>query len=152
MTITPVFIFNLFIVIITINFLINKLLDSLNSRHFNDPIPTELNDVYDEDDYIKSQAYKKENFRFSSIISTVTFFLTLLFFYLEGFAIVDKIARGISDNEIIIVLLFFGIIMLASDLLTTPLAYYKTFVIEEKYGFNKTSKKLFFLDNLISKF
>ena len=74
--------------------------------------------------------------------------MTLVFFFLEGFKYVDDLARSLSSNSIVISLLFFGIIMLASDVLTTPFGYYKTFVIEEEFGFNKTTKKLFWLDKM----
>ncbi len=140
--------FQIIITIITINFLIDRVLDFMNAKHFNDPIPPELSDIYKDDDYIKSQNYKKENFKFSMLISVLSFVATILFFYAEGFAYLDQVARSFSDNEIIITLIFFGIIMLGSDILSTPLAYYKTFVIEEKYGFNKSTKNLFFLDKI----
>jgi STE24 endopeptidase len=63
---------------------------------------------------------------------------------------VDSLARSISDNPVVIALVFFGIIGLAGNLLMLPFSYYSTFVIEEKYGFNKSTKKLFFTDNLKS--
>ncbi len=145
---TSQLLFNLIIAILIINFLIDKYLDYINAKHFDDEIPKQLNDVYDETAYIKSQKYKKENFQFSSLISMFSFVLTIAFFFFEGFAYVDQFARSISTNTILIALVFFGVIMLGSDILTTPLSYYKTFVIEEKYGFNKTTKKLFFLDKI----
>ncbi len=140
--------FNVIIAIITINFLFNKFLDYINSKNFDAPIPIELKGVYKEEDYIKSQRYKKENFKFSMLVSIVSFVATIIFFYVEGFAYIDQIARSFSENEIIVTLLFFGIIMLGSDILTIPLSYYKTFVIEEKYGFNTSTKSLFFLDKI----
>jgi len=142
---------NLFYIIISIlviDFLIDKYLDFINAKHFDDEIPKILNDVYDEEAYLKSQHYKKENFKFSSVISIFSFLLTLAFFFFDGFAYVDQLARSLSNDTILITLIFFGIIMLGSDILTTPIAYYQTFVIEEKYGFNKTSKKLFFIDKI----
>jgi STE24 endopeptidase len=72
----------------------------------------------------------------------------LFFFYLDGFAFVDEWARKFSDNTIIIALMFFGSIMFASDLLSTPFSYYHTFIIEEKFGFNKTTLKTFFMDKI----
>ncbi len=140
--------FGVIIAILIVNFLINKYLDVINAKHFDDEIPNELKDVYDEERYQKSQQYKKESFKFSMLISIVSFIATIAFFYLDGFAYVDTVARSFSSNEIIIALIFFGVIMFASDILTTPLSYYQTFVIEEKYGFNKSTKKLFFLDKL----
>lgn len=145
---TPKVIFAIIILILAINFIIDKVLDYLNAKHFDDKIPVPLSDVYNEEEYYRSQQYKKENFKFSSIISSVSFVLTIAFFFFDGFAYVDNIARQISDNPIVITLIFFGIIMLGSDIITTPLSYYQTFVIEEKYGFNKSTKKLFFLDKL----
>jgi len=74
--------------------------------------------------------------------------LTLFFFILEGFAWVDNFSRSYSSNEITVALIFFGVIMIGSEILSSPFTYYHTFVIEEKYGFNKTSKRLFITDKL----
>ncbi len=145
---TPQTLFIIIITILIIDFIIDKYIDYLNAKHFNDKIPTELSDVYNEEEYYKSQAYKKENYKFSLITSTFSLLLTLAFFIFKGFAWIDKIARDFSDNEIIISLIFFGIIMIGSDVISTPLSYYQNFVIEEKYGFNKSTKKLFFTDKL----
>ena len=128
--------------------MIDQILDYLNAKHFNDPLPSELLDVFDEEEYKKSQRYKKERYKFGILTSAISLIATLLFFYLDGFAYVDNLSRAFSSNEIIIALVFFGIIMIASDILSTPFSYYSTFVIEEKYGFNKTTHKTFFLDKL----
>ncbi|AVR45923.1 peptidase M48 [Christiangramia fulva] len=146
----PETLFYIIIAIIAIDFIIDKILDALNAKHFNDPVPSELEDVYDNEEYEKSQRYKKERYKFGLVSSTFSVLLTLVFIIFGGFAWVDEIARSISDNEIVISLVFFGIIMLGSDLLMTPFSLYSTFVIEEKYGFNKTTKKTFILDKLKS--
>ncbi|MEZ4779562.1 MAG: M48 family metallopeptidase [Flavobacteriaceae bacterium] len=145
---TAITLFYIIIGILVFNFLIDKILDALNANHFKDVIPPELSDVYDEKEYQKSQRYKKENYKFGLLTSSISFVATLLFFFFGGFEFVDKIARSFSENTIIIALIFFGIILLANDILTTPFSYYSTFVIEEKYGFNKTTLKTFFLDKL----
>lgn len=147
---TSTTLFYIIIAILLINFIIDKILDVLNAKHFNDELPPELQDVYDEKEYKRSQKYKATNQRFSYITSTFSLIITLAFFFLDGFEFVDNIAREYSSNNIVIALLFFGIIMLASDIITTPFAYYKTFVIEEEFGFNKTTKKTFFLDKIKS--
>lgn len=144
----PQTLFYIIITILVINFIINQIFDALNAKHFNDALPPEIEDVYDESEYKKSQAYKKEKYRFGLITAFVSIIGTLLFFFLDGFAYVDKIARSISDNEIIAALLFFGIILFASDIIMTPFGYYNTFVIEEKFGFNKTTKATFLLDKI----
>jgi len=140
--------FYIIIGIIIVNFFKDKFLDAINSKHYNDPIPEELKDVYDTEVYKKSQAYKATNYKFGIWSSLFSIVLTLAFLFLDGFEYVDNIARGYSDKPIVIALIFFGIIMIASDIITTPFAYYKTFIIEEKFGFNKTTKKLFILDKL----
>ncbi|TSE10996.1 MULTISPECIES: M48 family metallopeptidase [Aquimarina] len=147
---TPYYLFYLLIAIIVIVFLIDSLLDILNARHYNNEIPKELLDVYPEEEYEKSIAYKKANYKFKLVSSTVSLIIMLLFFFLDGFAWVDTISRSISNNSIIIGLLFFGIIMIGSDILSTPAVYYKIFVIEEKFGFNKTTIKTFFIDKIKS--
>ncbi len=145
---SPETLFYIIIAIIIIDFVIDKILDTINAKHFDDPVPEELADVYDEEKYEKSQRYKKERFNFGLLTSTFSVFLTLAFIVFDGFAFVDQIARSISDNPIIIALIFFGIIMLGSDIIMTPFSWYSTFVIEEKYGFNKTTKGTFILDKL----
>lgn len=140
--------FYIIIAIISINFIIDKILDAFNAKHYKDQLPEELQDVYDEDEYKKSQRYKATNYRFGILTSTFSFVLTLAFFFLDGFAFVDQLARQISDHKILVTLIFFGIIMIGSDILTTPFSYYKTFVIEEQFGFNKTTKTTFILDKI----
>ena len=144
----PQTLFYIIIAIIIIDFIIDKILDTLNAKHFDDPIPQELSDVYNKEEYEKSQRYKKERYRFGIITSTFSVLLTLGFIIFDGFAWVDDIARNFTDNAILVALIFFGIIMIGSDILTTPFSWYSTFVIEEKYGFNKTTKKTFFLDKI----
>ncbi len=144
----PQTLFYIIIAIIIIDFIIDKILDTLNAKHFDDPVPQELNDVYDKEEYEKSQRYKKERYRFGILTSTFSVLLTLGFIIFDGFAWVDDIARNFTDNAILVALIFFGIIMIGSDILTTPFSWYSTFVIEEKYGFNKTTKKTFFLDKI----
>lgn len=140
--------FYIIISIIVINFIIDKVLNALNAKHYNDAIPVELSDVYDAAEYNKSQAYKKTNYKFGILSSTFSFILTLAFLCFDGFEFVDNIARSYSENPIVIALIFFGIIMLGSDIISTPFSIYKTFVIEEQFGFNKTSVKTFIIDKL----
>ena len=140
--------FYILIAILIINLTIDKILDYLNGTRFDDAIPAELEDVYEKEEYEKSQAYKKTNAQFSNLTGLFSLALTLAFFFLDGFQFVDEIARSYSSNSIVIALIFFGIIMIGSDILTTPFSYYKTFVIEEKFGFNKTTRKTFIIDKI----
>lgn len=140
--------FYIIIGIITINFIKDKVLNAINAKHFNDAVPDELNDVYDTEEYKKSQTYKTTNYKFGIWSSLFSFALTLAFLLLDGFEYVDNLARNYSEKPVVVALIFFGIIMMASDIITTPFAYYKTFVIEEKFGFNKTTLKTFILDKI----
>ena len=145
---SPETLFFILIAILIIDFIVDTGLDVLNAKHYTDELPSELKDVYDEKEYETSQRYKKANFKFGLLSSSFSLILTLCFFLFGGFALVDEWARSITTNPILITLLFFGVIMLGSDILTTPFAYYKTFVIEEKFGFNKTSKATFLIDKI----
>lgn len=144
----PSTLFNILITILLIKFVIDSVLNHLNAKHFNDTLPNDVSDVYEINEYQKSQTYKRTNHNFSKITSLFSLITTLLFFFFNGFSIVDEIARGFSNNIIIITLIFFGIIIVGSDIISIPFSLYKTFVIEEKFGFNKTTKKIFFLDKI----
>ncbi len=141
----------LFYVIIGIliaDFLFEKYLDYLNTTKWSDRIPGEVKGIYDEEKYAKQQAYSKENHRFGMWTSAFSMLLTLAMFVFFGFAILDSWVWGITSNSILAALLFFGILMFASDLVHLPFSVYDTFVIEEKYGFNKTTPKTFVLDKI----
>ena len=140
--------FYIIIAILIISFLVDKILDALNAKHYNDTLPEDLQDVYDDTEYKKSQNYKTTNYKFGILTSTFSILLTLGFLLFDGFEFVDNIARGYSDHPIIVALVFFGIIMIGSDIVSTPFSYYSTFVIEEKFGFNKTTVKTFILDKI----
>ena len=144
----PTILFYIIIVILIINFIVDKILDTLNEKRFDDEIPEKLKDVYDETAYKKSQAYKKTSAKFSNITSFVTTVLTLIFFLADGFKYLDSFARTYTDNPILVALIFFGVIILGSEIVSTPLSYYSTFVIEERFGFNKSTKKTFWLDKI----
>ena len=144
----PSTLFNILITILLIKFVIDSVLNHLNAKHFNDTLPNDVSDVYEINEYLKSQTYKRTNHNFSKITSLFSLITTLLFFFFNGFFIVDQIARGFSNNIIIITLIFFGIIIVGSDIISIPFSLYKTFIIEEKFGFNKVTKKIFFLDKI----
>lgn len=140
--------FYVIIAILVLQFLMETVLDYLNAKRYKDPVPKELNDVFDAKEYQKSQEYKNTNYRFGLLTSTFSLLLTLSFLIFGGFEWIDSIVSTFTDNQMLRVLFFFGIIMIGSDIVTTPFSYYQTFVIEEKFGFNKSTKKLFFIDKL----
>jgi STE24 endopeptidase len=144
----PQTLFYILIGILVLNFTKETILGLLNAKHFKDELPEELRDIYDLREYKKSQLYKKENHLFSLLKNAFSLTATLLFFWTQGFFHLDTFVRSLTANEISISLIFLGILLFVSDLIYTSFSYYKTFVIEEKFGFNKTTKKLFFMDKL----
>jgi STE24 endopeptidase len=141
-------VFIIIIAIILFDFILERILGMLNTSRMADELPEEVKDVYEPEQYQKSQNYKKTNDRFGIITSSFSLVVILLMFFLGGFSIADDIARGVTGNTILIALLFFGMLMLASDLISTPFSLYDTFVIEEKFGFNKTTVKTYIMDKV----
>ncbi len=142
--------FQVIIAILLLQFVIETILNYLNARKFGDPVPNELNDVFDEQEYRRSQAYKFTNYRFGLVSGVFSLLLILGFLISGSFEWVDQFVLSVTDNAILRALLFFGIIVIGADLLSTPFSWYQTFVIEEKYGFNKTTPRLFVTDKIKS--
>ncbi|WP_019038056.1 M48 family metallopeptidase [Psychroflexus tropicus] len=147
---TPQLIFYFILGIICFNFLLETFLDYLNFSRFDTQIPPEIGQLYDDEEYYKSQNYKKDKFKLRLFQSAFSFILIVLFLSFEGFEKLDTLAKQIFDSSIGISLVFFGILFFASEILSLPFSYYSTFVIEEKYGFNTSTKALFWIDQLKS--
>jgi len=141
-------IFWVMIGVLVFGYLLEQWLDRLNLKHTVPDLPKELEGIFDEEEYRKSQLYKRDNTRFSFISSSFSLLLMGLIFFLGGFGWLDSLLSAHISNYILFVLAFFGILALASDILTTPFDLYSTFVIEERYGFNRTTTKTYILDKL----
>ncbi len=141
----------LFLVILGLwvaDFVLERVLEYLNIAQLGDELPADIADIYDEKEYQKQQAYQKANYRFSAISSSFSFLLMLAMLLVSGFAWINSWAFSMTQSPIGCALIFFGILMLAFDILTTPFSVYDTFVLEEKFGFNKTTPRTFVLDKL----
>jgi STE24 endopeptidase len=134
--------------IVVVSYIFDQFLDYLNLKAQRTDIPDEVAEFYNKDKYLKSLAYHKELSQFSFITSAFSFVLSAGMLYFGGFGFVDALLRPVIQNEIFLALAFFGVLMIASDILTIPFQWYSTFVIEEKYGFNKTTIKTFISDKL----
>ncbi len=141
-------VFVIIISIILFGYVLERFLDFLNSTRLTGKLPEELQDVYDAGKYKKSQEYKKVNDRFSLITSSFSLVLILLMLFLGGFSYADNLVRQITNHPILVALLFFGLLMFISDIINTPFSIYEIFVIEEKFGFNKTTPRTFILDKI----
>jgi STE24 endopeptidase len=145
---TPEILFYIIIFILVANFALEQFLEFINNKHQTDHLPEELKDVYDAEKFKLSQEYQKTKTNFGFIASTVSFVATLLFLVLGGFGWLDSLVKTFIESPFWISLAFFGILTIASDILSLPFDLYATFVIEEKYGFNKTSPALYFSDKI----
>ena len=111
-------------------------------------LPEELQGIYELEEYKKSQEYDKANSSFGFITSTFSILLMLAMLYFDGFALLDGFIRDYTTHPILMAMMFFGLLMIASDILGLPFSIYSTFVIEERFGFNRTTAQTFVLDKL----
>ena len=118
----------------------------LNERSKNQPLSAEGAEIFNPDEYAKSMAYGTAKYRFemlTTLISTVTILAAII---VGAFAWLDAQLRDRFSNNLLITVVFIAILILFSTIANLPAGYYSTFVIEEKFGFNKSTKKLFFQD------
>lgn len=144
----PEIILSVILSISIISYVFDQILDYINLKAQRKDIPAEVEDFYKKEKYQKSLDYQKDQTRFSFITTGFSFLLSLGMLLFGGFGWLDGLLRSYFNSEIILALVFFGTIMIVSDLLTIPFQCYSTFVIEEKYGFNKTTAKTFITDKL----
>ncbi len=138
----------LLIGIIAVEFIVDFMVGFLNHRSANQNIPDELAGIYNEAQYEKSQRYEVANYRFGVITGTISFVVTIAVLYFGWFGDLDLWLRGYAPNELVLSLYFFAALYFISDILTIPFQLYGTFIIEEKFGFNKSSMKTFILDKV----
>jgi STE24 endopeptidase len=143
-------VFLLLLLFLILGYLFDLILDVLNVRNISPDLPRHLAGRYDPDKYRLSQAYLREKSRFGILVSTVGFIAVLLMFLLGGFAWVNAVVNSVTTLPVPAALLFFGILGIASDILSIPADIWSTFVIEEKYGFNRTTPRTFIFDKLKS--
>ena len=138
----------LLLAILSFDFIYSKILEYLNIRSMKEDLPEEVKDIYDEKKYKKSIAYSKANNKFGLLTSSFSFVLSFVLLASGFFGWFDLKIHASIANEELVSLAFFGILFLASDILNIPFQLYDTFVIEQKFGFNKTTPKIFILDKL----
>lgn len=141
-------IFWIVVVLMLGDFALERILSILNMRHSTQPIPDILSGIYDEEKYTRQQSYFRTNVRLGMVSSVCSFLLTFGLFVFKGFAWIDGLARMCTSNELLVSLLFFLFFGILSALVGLPFQVYDTFVVEERFGFNKVTPKLFILDRL----
>ncbi len=136
------------VLILLIQYSIETVLEVLNHKSFLQKVPPELADVFDQEEYHKAKNYQNANYSFGLLQKAFSFFSTLIFLLAGGFNWLDQSLRTVTDNPYVLALLFFGILFFIGNLAAIPFAYYHTFKIESKFGFNKTTIKTFIKDIL----
>jgi STE24 endopeptidase len=136
--------------IVVISYLSEQLLDYINLKSQKTIVPEEMKDFYDEEKYRKSLEYQQTQSKFSFLSSGISFLIMLIMLLFGGFGLLDSFLKPFFDDQIILALAFFAVLMIASDLLSLPFQLYSIFVIEEKFGFNKMTIKTFLTDKLKS--
>lgn len=131
-----------------ISYLFGQALEYLNLKALRQDIPEEIASFYDNEKYLQSLAYHREQTRFSFLTSAFGFVVSFGMLLFGGFGWIDALLRPYFSHEIPLALGFFAVIIIGSDLLTLPFQWHSTFGIEEKYGFNKTTVKTFVMDKL----
>ena len=141
---------NIFLLLIILFLILSWFLDfisnKLNIKNMSDILPEEFEGYYDKGKYKKSQNYLKDKTKFSTISSTVMLVVEIVFILFAGFNYIDIFARSFSLGEIGSGLIFITILIILLNIIQAPFSAYNTFVIEEKYGFNKTTVKTFVSD------
>lgn len=136
------------LVILIGNYLLDLIVSTLNLKALSQKLPQEFEDVFDLEEYAKSQKYTRVTTGFSLIEGTTTLFITLIFLLAGGFNYIDTLVRGFNHGPIVTGLLFTGLLGLLSFIMGLPFSIYSTFIIEERFGFNQTTAKTFCMDIL----
>jgi STE24 endopeptidase len=134
------------LVTIAIDFILNAWADYLNLKTLRPDVPEAFKGVYEPDQYRKSQQYLRVNTRFGWITGSLNVVLLLVFWFVKGFPLLDQWVRSWNLSPILSGLIFIGILGLVKAIVSLPFSIYGTFVIEERFGFNKTTWSTFVLD------
>ena len=138
--------FYIILIILVADFIWGQILSALNRSCMSPHIPKELEGIYQPDEYAKQQSYQKTNSRFGLISGSFSFLLILLVLCLGILGWLDNSLREYTSNYLLLPLAFFGIILFVNEVLEIPFDWYATFRIEERFGFNKSTRPLFVTD------
>ena len=138
--------FYLIIGIFVLSFAWTQILSGLNRKRMSPLLPEELKDIYPPEKYARQQEYQRANSRFGLISGGFSFLLILVVLLFGFLGVFDEYLRGYTSHFLLLPLLFFGCLLVANELIGLPFEWYATFTIEERFGFNKSTGKLFLAD------
>ena len=133
-----------------VDYFLHALSRFLDLKNLSTNLPDEFIDHYSSDEYTRSQEYLKANTRFSYFTSSFDLIVIMLVIFLGIFNIIDLWIRDFGFSPLLSGLIFFGVLFFIQDVISTPFSLYRTFVIEENFGFNKTTPKTYILDKFKS--
>lgn len=142
--------FNIILVLIIFNFIFSSILEYINDKNWKNYVPDELKEFYPSEKYQKARDYKLETGRISFLSSSISFTLTLVLIIFGIYGTVSDIVTRSTESIFLQSVLFFSIFFLINYIINLPIKFYSIFVVEEKFGFNKTTKKLFLIDQIKS--
>ena len=140
----------LIISLVAFNYIFSTVLNFINNKYWKDEIPPIMQDYYKKDNYIKAKKYAKEKGQINLISSTLSTLITLLFLIFKGYGYLNLLISNYYETPFLQSSMFFLFLFVLSDLISIPFSCYNTFVIEEKYGFNKMTVKTFIFDKIKS--
>ncbi len=120
----------------------------LNLRAMATPLPPSLEGIYNDGTWVKSRDYLKTRTRFGIVVGILRLGVLLAFWFAGGFGRLDLFVRGLGFGPLVTGLVFLGGLYFTVSILSLPVSIYSTFVIEERYGFNRTSRATFAADRL----
>jgi len=147
--------FLIIIALVIFNYLFSNILDYLNHKNWKDEIPKELKDFYDKKKYKQAKQYAISKNKIGLLSSTTSFLLVVSLLVFNGYGYIDQLVNSFNlnlflsfeiNNSFTKSGVFFLILFILNLIISIPFSYYNTFVIEENFGFNKTTKSTFFFD------
>ena len=137
-----------FIILFSIlaDYSLHTIADLLNLKTLQKKIPDNLKNIYKEEEYKKSQDYLRTTTLFGLIVSTFSIFVIIVFWFGKGFYFIDQFARDLNYNPVLTGIIYTGSLILLKMIISIPFSLYSTFVIEERFGFNKTTLTTYIKD------
>lgn len=138
----------IFLIILLLDYAFDRLMDYLNASRWTRDLPPELAGIIEPERYRKAHRYARDRNRLGMITATLSLLLLGGMLLFGGFGWLDSLLRQYTQHPVLIALLFFALLGLVADVLSTPLDVYATFVVEERYGFNRTTPSTYLADKL----
>jgi STE24 endopeptidase len=142
--------FAVIVALLVLDFVWGQVLAALNRSRMSPDIPAGLEGMYEPDAYAKQQKYQKANSSFGRLYAWLSFVIMLVVLGFGVLGWLDGALAAVTDNFILLPLLFFGVIIVVNSVSGLPFDWYDTFVIEERFGFNKSTVGVFVKDFFVS--